>query len=34
MDLGKLKLRAKFKVDGFVYYVNIRAFVFKRQITF
>jgi len=31
MDLGKLKLRAKFEVAGFSYYGNISEFVFRRQ---
>jgi len=34
MGLGKLQLRAKFEVAGFIYYGNIREFVFKRQIRF
>jgi len=32
MRLGKPKLRANFQVDGFIYYENIREFVFKSQI--
>jgi len=29
MGLGKLQLLAKFEVAGFIYYGNIREFVFK-----
>jgi len=34
MGLDKPQLHAKFEVDGFIYYGNIREFVFKRQIRF
>jgi len=34
MGLGKLQLRAKFEIAGFIYYGNVREFVFKRQIRF
>ena len=29
--LGKPQLHAKFEVAGFIYYGNVREFVFKRQ---
>jgi len=32
VGLGKPQLHAKFEVAGFIYYGNIRTFVFKRQI--
>ena len=32
MNLGKLQLYAKFEVAGFIYYGNIKLFVFERQI--
>ena len=31
MGLGKPQLHAKFEVAGFIYYGNVREFVFKRQ---
>jgi len=34
MGLGKPQLLAKFEVSGFIYYGNIREFVFRRQIRF
>jgi len=34
MGLSKPQLLAKFEVSGFIYYGNIRKFVFKRQIRF
>jgi len=34
MGLGKPQLQAKLEVAGFIYYGNIREFVFKRQIPF
>jgi len=34
MGLGKLQLRAKFEVAGFIYYGNIREFVFKQHFHF
>jgi len=34
MRVNKPQLRAKFEVAGFIYYGNIREFVFKRQIRF
>jgi len=34
MGLAKPQLRAKFEVAGFIYYGNVREFVFKRQIPF
>jgi len=34
MGLGKPQLLAKFEVAGFVYYGNIREFVFIRHIRF
>jgi len=34
MGLGKPQLHAKFQVAGFMYYGNIRDFVYKRQIRF
>jgi len=34
MGLGKPHVLAKFEVDGFIYYGNIKAFVFERQIRF
>jgi len=34
MGLGKPQEHAKFEVAGFIYYGNIREFVFKRQIRF
>jgi len=34
MGLVKSLLRAKFEVAGFIFYGNIREFVFKRQIRF
>jgi len=34
MGLGKLQLHATFEVADFIYYGNIREFVFKRQICF
>ena len=34
MDLVEPQLHAKFEVAGFIYYGNIRKFVFKLQIRF
>jgi len=34
MGFGKLQLYAKFEVTGFIYYGNMREFVFNRQIRF
>jgi len=34
MGFRKPKLYAKFEVAGFIYYENIRKYVFKRQIRF
>jgi len=34
MGLGKPQLPAKFEVAGFIYYGNIREFVFERQMGF
>jgi len=34
MGLGKPKLYAKFEVTGFIYYGNIREFVFKHIFAF
>ena len=34
IGLSKPQLQAKFEVAGFIYYENLRAFVFKRQIRF
>jgi len=34
MGLAKLQLRAKIEVAGFVYYGEIREFVFKRPASF
>jgi len=34
MGLGKPQLLAKFEAVGFIYYGNIREYVFKRQIRF
>jgi len=34
MGLGKPQMRAKFEVAGFIYYGNIRKFVFEREIAF
>jgi len=31
MGLGRPQVDAKFEVAGFIYYENIREFVFKRQ---
>jgi len=34
MGLGNPQLHAKFEVDGFIYYGNIRKSVFERQTRF
>jgi len=34
MGLGRRHLHTKFEVAGFIYFGNIRKFVFKRQIRF
>jgi len=34
MGLGKSHLHAEFEVAGFIYYGNIRKFVFKQHIRF
>jgi len=34
MGLGEPQLHGKYEVAGFIYYGNMREFVFKRQIRF